>query len=624
MQGHLTDIRRFTIFMLYLLLFIPSLAQVSRVDPANWWVGMKDPRLQLMVYGNGIGETVPRIRYSGVTVKKVHKADSRNYLFIDLNVEPNTKPGTLTIEFLREGRVAHEFSYSLLPRRKPADAYQGFSSADVICLITPDRFVNGDETNDIINGMRENAIDRSSPGARHGGDIRGIINSLGYLADMGFTAIWPQPMLENDMKAYSYHGYAITDHYKVDPRFGTLDEYRELAQKASSKGIKLIFDGVVNHIGSNHWWMKDKPFRDWLNFPDSLVLTNHRRTVNQDPYASGYDRNLMSNGWFDVTMPDMNNRNPFMAEYLIQHTIWWTETLQLGGIRQDTYGYSDKEFLRKWSCRMMQEYPNFNIVGEEWSLNPLVTSYWQQGKKNADGYESCLRTVMDFPLQSALVRGLLEKEERYGFDRGLGRLYEALANDFVYPRPGDILVFGDNHDMDRIFTQLGNDIALTKMAMTFLLTVRGIPQVYYGTEILMQNSAHPNDHGVIRSDLPGGWKADTASVFTGKGLSAGQQEMQTFLRRLLNWRKSSEAIAKGRTMHFAPFNGVYVYFRYTDIACVMVIMNKNNAAVQVDTKRFEEILGTRSSGYDVMTGRTLSLKDPINIPARTATVLTLN
>jgi glycosidase len=610
--------------MLYLLLFIPSLAQVSRVDPANWWVGMKDPRLQLMVYGNGIGETVPRIRYSGVTVKKVHKADSRNYLFIDLNVEPNTKPGTLTIEFLREGRVAHEFSYSLLPRRKPADAYQGFSSADVICLITPDRFVNGDETNDIINGMRENAIDRSSPGARHGGDIRGIINSLGYLADMGFTAIWPQPMLENDMKAYSYHGYAITDHYKVDPRFGTLDEYRELAQKASSKGIKLIFDGVVNHIGSNHWWMKDKPFRDWLNFPDSLVLTNHRRTVNQDPYASGYDRNLMSNGWFDVTMPDMNNRNPFMAEYLIQHTIWWTETLQLGGIRQDTYGYSDKEFLRKWSCRMMQEYPNFNIVGEEWSLNPLVTSYWQQGKKNADGYESCLRTVMDFPLQSALVRGLLEKEERYGFDRGLGRLYEALANDFVYPRPGDILVFGDNHDMDRIFTQLGNDIALTKMAMTFLLTVRGIPQVYYGTEILMQNSAHPNDHGVIRSDLPGGWKADTASVFTGKGLSAGQQEMQTFLRRLLNWRKSSEAIAKGRTMHFAPFNGVYVYFRYTDIACVMVIMNKNNAAVQVDTKRFEEILGTRSSGYDVMTGRTLSLKDPINIPARTATVLTLN
>jgi glycosidase len=441
---------------------------------------------------------------------------------------------------------------------------------------------------------------------------------------MGFTAIWPQPMLENDMKAYSYHGYAITDHYKVDPRFGTLDEYRELSQKASSKGIKLIFDGVVNHIGSNHWWMKDKPFRDWLNFPDSLVLTNHRRTVNQDPYASGYDRNLMSNGWFDVTMPDMNNRNPFMAEYLIQHTIWWTETLQLGGIRQDTYGYSDKEFLRKWSCRMMQEYPNFNIVGEEWSLNPLVTSYWQQGKKNADGYESCLRTVMDFPLQSALVRGLLEKEERYGFDRGLGRLYEALANDFVYPRPGDILVFGDNHDMDRIFTQLGNDIALTKMAMTFLLTVRGIPQVYYGTEILMQNSAHPNDHGVIRSDLPGGWKADTASVFTGKGLSAGQQEMQTFLRRLLNWRKSSEAIAKGRTMHFAPFNGVYVYFRYTDTASVMVIMNKNNAAVQVDTKRFEEILGTRSSGYDVMTGRTLSLKDPINIPARTATVLTLN
>ncbi len=544
-----------------LLLATNSFAQTSiqHVEPLNWWVGMRDQNLQLMIHGNGIGETTPTIRYAGVRIQKTHKADSKNYLFLDLVIAKSAKPGTFPITFTKDGKTVDTYNYTLLPRQQAAKQIKGFDASDVIYLITPDRFANGDPSNDVITGMKENKVNRSAEGGRHGGDIRGIINHLDYIADMGFTAIWPSPVLENDMAAYSYHGYAITNHYKVDPRFGTLDEYKELATKAKAKGIKLIFDGVLNHTGSNYWWMKDLPFKNWLNYPDAYQPTNHRRTVNEDMYASEYDKDLMRRGWFDTTMPDMNGQNPFMANYLIQNSIWWIETLQLGGLRQDTYGYSDKSLLSNWSCRIMAEYPNFSMVGEEWSLNPLITSYWQQGKKNHDGYTGCLKSSMDFPLQTALVEDL-KASESSDPAKGMTRLYEALANDFVYPDPKALLVFGDNHDMDRLFTQLGKDVDLTRMALTYLLTVRGIPQIYYGTEVLMDNAPSFGNHGVIRSDFPGGWDGDAANAFSGKGLSKDQLDIQTYVKKLLNWRKNTAVIHHGKTLHFAPFGGVYVNF----------------------------------------------------------------
>jgi len=595
-------------------------AQVKHVEPLNWWVGMKDPNLQLLINGVNIGETTPVINYPGVSVKKVSKGDSRNYLFIDLLISKNTRPGIFSISFRKQGKEVYTYQYSLLKREPGAAQLKGFSAADVIYLLVPDRFANGDESNDVVEGMKENKVNRHFEGARHGGDIRGIINHLDYIAGMGYTAIWPTPLLENDMPAYSYHGYSITNHYRVDPRFGDLSDYKELAAKAKQKGMKLIFDEVLNHTGSAYWWMNDLPFKNWVNKTDSFVRSNHRRTVNEDSYASDYDKDLMTNGWFDKTMPDMNGKNPFMANYLIQSTIWWIETLQLGGIRQDTYGYSDKTFLTNWSCRIMDEYPNFSMVGEEWSLNPLITSYWQKGKQNHDGYKSCLTSIMDFPLQSALVEALKEPEGA-DLSKGMTKLYEALANDFVYADPKKILVFGDNHDMDRLFTQLDRDVDLTKMALTYLLTIRGIPQIFYGTEILMDNTGHHKNDGLIRSDFPGGWKEDTINAFTGKGLSTEQLSVQTYLRKLLNWRKDNPVIATGQTLHFAPFGGVYVYFRYTKDRMIMVLMNRNSTAANIDVKRFAEILKNKTTATNVMTGEHISIIKSIAIAAKTSLVL---
>ena len=607
--------------LLFSLLFLATFYTVfaQRIEPLNWWVGMKNPNLQLMIHGESIGETIPVINYPGVTIQKINKADSKNYLFVDLLIATDTKPGAVSISFKKESKTITTYNYTLLGRQQDAAQVKGFTSADVIYLLVPDRFANGDYKNDVVAGMKEANINRSFDGGRHGGDIRGIINHLDYIADMGYTAIWPTPMVENNMPAYSYHGYSITNHYKVDPRFGTLDEYKELAAKAKQKGIKLIYDEVLNHSGTNYWWMADLPFKNWINYRDTLVYTNHRRTVNQDLYASAYDKDLMENGWFDKTMADMNGQNEFMANYLIQNTIWWIETLQLGGVRQDTYGYSNKAFLAKWSGRIMSEYPDFSMVGEEWSTNPLITAYWQREKQNRDGYKSYLTTTMDFPLQAALIDALKESEDA-NFGKGLPQLYEALANDFVYADPKNVLVMGDNHDMDRLFTQLNNDIDLTKMAVTYLLTIRGIPQIYYGTEILMENTGHHKVDGLIRSDFPGGWKGDSVNAFTGKGLTTNQQTMQAYMKQLLNWRKNNPVIATGETLHFAPFNGVYVYFRYTADKTVMVVMNKNNKPVNIDTNRFAEIIKDKTTAKDVLTNQTFELKKRLPIPAKTAQV----
>lgn len=575
-----------------LLISMTGFSQIERIEPPNWWIGLKQTELQLLVKHDKISNAQPEITYPGITIKSVSKGESPNYLFVDLNIAETTIPGTFNLTFRFKNGKTIKQPYELKSREKPSNDYVGFNSSDVIYLITPDRFANGIPKNDISLKLKEKTIDRKNDYSRHGGDIKGITNHLDYIDDMGFTAIWPCPVLTNDMPNASYHGYAMTDFYQVDPRFGTLSDYRELADEARQRGIKLIMDQVANHCGSEHWWMKDLPFKDWVNYQDEfkneskLKTSNHRRTSNQDGYASKYDKELLSNGWFVSAMPDLNQRNPFMAKYIIQNSIWWIETLGLGGIRQDTYPYPDKTFMADWAGTIMNEYPNFSIVGEEWSYNPLLIGYWQRGANNRDGYESNLKSTMDFAMQRLIVDALTEEEQ---WDQGLVKIYEGLANDFHYASPKDIMIFVDNHDMSRIFTQLNEDVTDTKTALSYMLVLPRIPQIYYGTEILMNDTANPGDHGLIRTDFPGGWEGDEVNAFTGEGLADEQKDMQLYLKKLLNYRKNSEAIHHGKTIHFAPDDGVYVLFRTLNDETVVHIINKNEGPVELDLSRYEEL-----------------------------------
>lgn len=567
-------------------------SSLKRVEPPNWWIGFKNEELQLLINHPNIANATPELNYIGVSIKKIHKADSPNYLFIDLNIADNTKAGkfNITFNFKNSDDLIH--TYELKKRENVSNDFQGFDSRDAIYLITPDRFSNANTKNDSVEGLLEQEVNRNDNYERHGGDIQGITSKLDYISDLGFTAIWSSPLLINDMQDGSYHGYAITDYYKVDPRFGTMGEYIGLANKAKEKGIKLIMDQIANHCGLEHWWMKDLPFNDWVNYQkefenkEKTNYSNHRRTSNQDLYASNNDKQGMSDGWFVSSMPDLNQRNPFMAAYIIQNSIWWIETLKLNGIRQDTYPYPDKNFMSDWAGAIMNEYPDFNIVGEEWSYNPLLISYWQDGSNNVDGYKSNLKSTMDFAMQSNIVKALNEEES---WDKGLVKIYEGLANDFAYASPKDIMIFPDNHDMSRIFTQMKGDIANTKMALSYILSLPRIPQIYYGTEILMDDFKNPGDHGLIRTDFPGGWEGDTVNAFTGEGLSSDQKDMQQFIKKILNYRKTSKAIHEGKTVHFAPFMGTYFLFRILGDEVVVHIINKNDKPITIDLKRFAEI-----------------------------------
>jgi len=600
-------------------------SNIQKVEPPFWWVGMKNTTLQLLIKGENIGVAKPEIDYPGVSILKVEKAASANYLFIDLKIAPDTKPGKFEIVFSNKGDKIKKYRYELKEREKNPDEYIGFNSSDAIYLITPDRFANGNPSNDIMPHLQEQSINREKDYSRHGGDIEGITKNLGYIEEMGFTAIWSTPLLMNDMEKDSYHGYAITDLYMVDPRFGTLEEYIILSKKAKSRGIKLIMDQVANHCGSEHWWMKDLPFEDWINYQsefengNKIPNSNHRRTTNQDAYAAVIDGKQMSNGWFSNRMPDLNQRNPFMATYLIQNSIWWIETLGLGGIRQDTYPYPDKEFMSAWAGSIMREYPNFSIVGEEWSYNPLLVGYWQQGAKNKDGYKSHLSSTMDFPMQNLIVKALKEKEN---WDSGLVKIYEGLANDFAYSNPSAIMLFPDNHDMDRIYTQFDKDPLLTKIALSCILTLPRIPQIYYGTEILMENSDKPGDHGLIRTDFPGGWKDDKTNAFTKADLTSEQKEMQTYLKTILNYRKNSTAIHKGKTIHFAPKNGIYVLFRIDDKEIVVHIINKNESPITLELKRFEEIGMLGKKVKNIISGEEFIWNDKIELKSKGSILLT--
>ena len=588
---------------LFLVFFLPvthaqnmaektSLQIFDRVEPPHWWVGMQKPELQLMVYGKDIGKTTVKIDYAGASISKTTPGKSANYLFIDLYLKEETKAGILYLQFFKDGALIYTHPYQLKERLKDRGNFIGFNHKDAIYLITPDRFANGNQQNDRFSRLAEKGVDRTNDYARHGGDIQGIIDHLDYIEELGFTALWSSPLLINDMPEQSYHGYAITDLYQVDPRFGTLNEYKQLAAKANKKGIKLIMDQVANHCGLNHWWMKDLPFSDWVNYQQGfernqpITTSNHRRTTNQDLYASDYDKALMNQGWFVPQMPDLNQRNPFLATYLIQNSIWWIETLQLGGIRQDTYPYPDKTFMAQWAKAIMYEYPNFSIVGEEWSYNPLLIGYWQDGNQNKDEYRSYLTHSMDFALQKALQNGLTNQES---WDKGLIEIYEAIANDFAYASPKRLMAFLDNHDMDRAFTQYKENPTLLKMALATLLTLPRVPQLYYGTEILMENTAKPHDHGLIRKDFPGGWTVDKINAFNQIGLNQDQKELNSFLKKLLNYRKNSVAIQNGKTLHFAPFDGVYTLFRLHSEESLMLILNKNTQPIKIDLTRFKEL-----------------------------------
>ncbi len=591
-----------------------------RIDPPNWWAGFEDPHLHLLVRGDGVGDLTPTLTHPGVSIEAVEPGVSRDYLFVDLLIGPEAPPGVFEIAFLDGDRVMAAYDYELAVRRDGSADRRGFDASDVIYLIVPDRFANGDPANDTIAGL-EDGLDRDAPGGRHGGDLKGIEDNLDYLADLGVTAVWPTPIVENAQARFSYHGYAATDHYRVDPRFGTNEDYRRLVAAARGRGMCFIQDIVLNHIGDEHVWASQPPQPDWINNGGEFAFTTHLRTSLEDPYAAEVDRAGFTQGWFTPRMPDLNQDNPRLAQYLIQNSLWWIEYADLCGVRLDTYAYPGPSFLGAWMDRVLAEYPNLNVVGEEWSGQPSVVAKWQRPRDGAPAGAPLSPSLMDFPLQQQLVRRLLEPD---GWSSGLLKLYEFLANDRLYEDPFNLVTILYNHDFDRIHTQLLRDVELTRLAVAYHLTMRGIPQIFYGTEILMANE-RPGDHGDIRSDFPGGWPGDARNAFTGAGLSAEEAEFQDWMRRLLNWRKASPAIHHGDLRHYGPvdtYEGgslgkhVYVYFRYTDDQTVMVVLNKADVDAPLDLARYYEVLSGKTQARDILTGETYGLADGLIAPAR--------
>jgi glycosidase len=609
------------LFSLFLLLNLSLLnGQIEHVEPLNWWIDMRDPHLQLMIHGKNISTASVEINYPGITLQSIEKTDNPNFIFVNLVIGSDTRAGIIPIHFTADDGTKFTHSYPLRERQKGSAERVGFNNSDVIYLLMPDRFANGNPENDIVAGMLESKIDQSDKTGRHGGDFKGIIDHLDYIDEMGFTAIWLNPFLENDVARSSYHGYSTTDFYKTDPRYGTNEEFRELVRLSHQRGIKIVMDMIFNHIGIDHWWMKDLPSSDWINSNGEYMQSSHRKTVNQDPYVAEYDKRQMLEGWFVRSMPDLNQLNPFLANYLIQNSIWWIEYSGLSGIRMDTYPYPDKYMMAEWCKRVLNEYPDFNIVGEEWSTNPAQLSYWQKDQVNTDGYEGNLPSLFDFPMQSALTKSLLEEES---WSTGWIQLYEVLSNDHLYPDPYNLVVMSDNHDMSRFFMQLGMNRELYKLGIIYILTTRGIPQIFYGSEILMTHT-EGDHHGYIRKNFPGGWEGDTKNAFNGEGFSKEEKEMQEFFKTLLQWRKNNPVIHDGRMIHYLPEDGVYVYGRFNDESRVLILLNKTSENKTLKTEHFKEIIGQYTKGKDVISGLSYKLDNKITIPKLTGLVLELN
>lgn len=591
--------------------------QIERVEPPFWWNGMKSKNLQLLVYGKNISLTQPEISQAGITISRITAAESPNYLFVDLVISETASPGFYQLNFKNANKKVAEYNFELKSRQPGSAQREGFNQSDVMYLILPDRFANGDPDNDSHPEMIEKA-DRNNPNGRHGGDIRGIINNLDYIADMGYTAVWINPLLENNQARYSYHGYAISNFYRIDPRFGTNEEYLELTQLMKDKGLKVINDMVFNHCGSGHWWMNDLPFHNWINQFDQFTRSNFRAGTVFDPYVSDYDLNRFQRGWFDTNMPDLNQNNEFMNNYLIQNSIWWIEFAGLNGIRMDTYPYPFKEGMALWAKRVMEEYPNFALVGEAWLTTPAQVAVWQQGDKLQTGYEASLTHVFDFPMYEAFRFAFNESP---GWHEGLMRFYDLLTQDYLYENPENIVIFADNHDGSRIFSKLNKNLNSLKLAMTFLLTTRGIPQIYYGTEVLMTGDERQG-HGKMRMDFPGGWKGDKRNVFTQAGRTGKENEAYNHLQTLISWRKNKPVIHTGKLKHFIPENNVYVYFRYNDDETVMVVLNNSNSEQLLDNRRYLEITRQFSSGKNIFDNNEILLNN-LKVPANTGLVLEL-
>lgn len=607
-----------------------ELQAIQQVEPPSWWVGLQHSQLQLMVHGQQIAARTVALHYPGVKLLSVTRVANPNYVFIDLEIQPSAQAGTLDLEFIAatDANDKLHYAYPLLARASGSAQRRGFDASDVILNLVPDRFANGDPSNDNLLGFIDQADRGNDVKGRHGGDIQGISDHLDYIAAMGYTVIWPTPLLENNQRSHSYHGYAITDAYKIDARFGSNESYRQLVSKAKSMGLGVIQDIVLNHIGSEHWWMRDLPMKEWLSFDGVFHPTNHAHTTPSDPYAAAVDKQNFVDGWFVDHFPDMNQKNPLVATYQIQNSIWWIEYAGLAGLRIDTYSYNDPAFLSEWSRRLTAEYPRINLVGEEWNGNAAVVSYWQRGKQNKDGYVSYLPSLMDFPLNEALIKALTTPDS---LSSGWSTLYQALASDVVYPDPGNLVLFEGNHDLPRLFSLLDKDIDLYKMALTYVLTAPRIPQMFYGTEVLMTSPVKEREDGAVRRDFPGGWAGDKVNAFTGEGLSPQQKQAQAFVKKLLNWRKSASVIHHGQFLHYFPEQGVYVYFRYEKSADnakppkkVMVVMNKNTSTSVLATQRFAQILPAHAKAKDVLTDMHYDLSQRLSVPARSVLILDID
>lgn len=610
--------KRLIAVLICVFLSAPVFAQsIERIEPENWWTGMSYNTVTLLVYGKDLRDLQPDLSYPGVNLLKTERVESPNYLFLTLHITGAAQPGIVKIRFNQDGKTRLTKDFPLLKREPGSANRSSFSQRDAICLVFPDRFSNGDPANDVISGMKQTSRDRRDVNLRHGGDIQGIINHLDYLRDLGYTQIWPTPLTENDEPNYSYHGYAATDFYKIDPRFGTNEQFRLLVSEAKKRGIGVIWDMVLNHCGTQYYFIRDLPSKDWTNYTVQRTRSNHEKSTILDIYAAEIDKQDYLNGWFDNHMADLNQRNPLVAKFLIQNTIWWIEYAGLSGLRVDTFSYSDKDFLAEWSKTVLNEYPDLNIVGEEMTNNVAYIAYWQKGKVNPDGYQCYLPSLMDFSLNHHIVQSL---NSASGYFSSWREMYQSIAQDYHLPQPYNQLIFPDNHDLDRFYTRLNKDFAHWKIGIALYMTMRGIPQFFYGTEVLMTNEVAGSD-GHRRGDFYGGWPEDTKVARTGKGLTAEEKEAQAYFSRLLNWRKNSP-VTDGKFKHYAPkSNDVYVYFRYNDTAKVMVLLNKNTADVNLDLSHYAEMVNSSFKGKDIISGKVIEANGTLLVPAKSAMII---
>lgn len=586
-----------------------------RVEPPFWWVGMHHPSVEVLIYDQGIRDFEPEVKYPGVVVRKVTRLQNPNYLFVELEIGPGTQPGKF--DFLcKKGASVKKYPYEIKARNQASDRVQGLHSADFIYLLMPDRFANGDPSNDSVEGMTLEGVNRDKMYFRHGGDLRGVINKLDYLKSLGITAIWLNPVLENNQPYESYHGYAITDHYHIDRRFGSNETYLELVEKAHQKGIKIIMDIVPNHVGDQHYQFRDLPDATWIHQFPEYTRTNYRAPVLMDPYAAEKDRATMSDGWFDHHMPDLNQQHPQVANYLTQSYLWWIEYSGHDAYRIDTYAYPDQGYMAGLGKRLEEEYPGFFFFGETWVHGPAVQAQFTEDNHLREGYNSHLPGVTDFQLYYAISEALTRKQ---GWTEGAARIYYTLAQDFLYEDPFRNVTFLDNHDLSRFFSVIGEDVRKFKSALAFLLTTRGIPMIYYGTEIGMKNFTDPD--GKVREDFPGGWEGDAVNKFLSSGRTDQEQEIWEYIQKLAQYRLQTPALQDGRLTQFVPVDGIYVYFRHDTQKTIMVVMNTHEKEAVVDTARFQERMAGFTSAKEVVTGGIITDLGQILVPGYTAWVL---